>query len=173
MLRNTRQKAMKWTTIPRNTTEVRLKRLFLHNNPNNPPPDEKDHIYELPPVTLNRLKCSLTEERMLTYDFSNAYHNPRDPNQTFSCVSKLRSCSNTRPVHSTVERQLQAWRTRSLRCSCKLSPEAKVLIALIHSPFNLPLYAIQGLRSSIVFAFRRCRMVSEQEDTQYTDLYCL
>lgn len=40
----------------------------------------------------------------LTHDFSNAYHNPRDPNQTFRCFSKLQSCSNTRPVHSAVKR---------------------------------------------------------------------
>lgn len=47
----------------------------------------------------------LSERRLqLTHDFSNAYHNPRDPNQTFSCFSELHSCSNTRPIHPTVER---------------------------------------------------------------------
>lgn len=44
MLRKIKQKATKWTTIPRNTTEVRLKRLFLHNNPKKPPPVEREHL---------------------------------------------------------------------------------------------------------------------------------
>lgn len=149
---------------------MRLKRLFLHNNPNKPPPDEKEHLYEF--SGFKSPKNALIEERRLTQNFSNAYHNPRDPNQAFSCFSKLCSCPNTRPIHSTVERQLQAWRTRSSCCSCKPSLEAKIRITRTHSPFDLPLYAMQGLSSSIVLAFRSCRMVSEEEGTQYTDLNC-
>lgn len=54
MLRKIKQKATKWTTIPRKTTDVRLKRLFLHSNPNNPPPDGKENpLHE--PNDMNQL----------------------------------------------------------------------------------------------------------------------
>ena len=59
---------------------------------------------QLPRVNFRSPEHTPIEGLQLTHDFSNAYHDPRDPNQAFGCLSKLWSRSDTRPIHSAVER---------------------------------------------------------------------
>lgn len=49
----------------------------------------------------------------LTHDFSDADHDAWEPDQAFRRRSELRRRSDTRAVYPAVERQLQAWTTRS------------------------------------------------------------
>lgn len=67
----------------------------------------RENIVRMSPVMFSDCKSTeqvLIERCKLTHYFSNAYHDPRDPNQAFSSLSKMCSGSNTCPIHSTVER---------------------------------------------------------------------
>lgn len=134
---------MKWTTIPRNTTEVRLKQLFLHSNPNKPPPEERENIYRFRYLrgALSRSPLPLTRCK-LTYDFPNAHHDARNPDQALGCSSKLGGSSDARPIDPAVEGQLQAWTTARSCYSRRLPPLPRHATPYIHV-FSIRLTAVR------------------------------
>lgn len=161
MLRKIRQKATKWTTIPRNTTEVRLKRLFLHSNPNSPPPDRQPTV-QSPNITYKFLRRGCVNLPTIS------------PTPTTIPEIPIRPLAESpnwvvAPIHVPYT-PLQKDSSRPAEQKDHIVAvgfyQTLTFITITHFQFNVPLYAMQGHRSRMVVSFRRCRMVSEQ-NTQY------
>lgn len=90
-----------------------------------------------------------------THDLPDAHHDPRDADQAFGRRSELRGRPDAGPVDAAVEGQLQAW-----RASSELSPAH---LSTGGGRLYIPLYAMQGLRSTMTLSLSSCLMVSEHE----------
>lgn len=88
----------------------------------------------------------------LTQDFPDAHHDPGDADQAFSRRSKLRGGADAGPVDTAVEGQLQAWGGRG-------QAHTSVFTARTRGRTHLPLYAMQGLSSTMVLSLSSRLMV--------------